>query len=193
MFFFIGLGNPGSQYDGTRHNVGFDVVESLAHLLKTRFSPGKGEYVEAFGTTQGIEIGLVKPLTYMNNSGSAVMEIQERYSVATDSIFVICDDFWLPLGSLRLRTSGSDGGHNGLYSIIYHLQSDSFPRLRCGIASESIPGNKSLMADFVLDQFTNSERPVVDEMIQRAAKACLVSATDGIVKSMNLFNARNNV
>ncbi|MGH2568737.1 MAG: aminoacyl-tRNA hydrolase, partial [Bacteroidota bacterium] len=120
--FFIGLGNPGSQYDGTRHNIGFDVVDSLAGALKIRFKPGTGEYLEARGFFGDTEVGLAKPLTYMNNSGSAVMEIQERYHLPLDRLLIICDDFWLPLGTLRLRTKGSDGGHNGLYSIIYHLQ-----------------------------------------------------------------------
>ena len=193
MLFFIGLGNPGSQYDGTRHNVGFDIADALAETLKIRFKPGTGDYLEAFGAYQGSEIGLVKPLTYMNNSGSAVVEIQERYTVSTDRLFVLCDDFWLPLGSLRLRTNGSDGGHNGLYSIIYHLQSDSFPRLRCGIASESIPANKSSMADFVLDQFTRSEQPAVKEMVQQAKNACLCAATEGLATAMNRYNTRQKI
>ncbi len=190
MLFVIGLGNPGSQYDGTRHNVGFDVVDALADSLKMRFKPGKGDYLEALGLYQAKEIGLAKPLTYMNNSGSAVMEIQGRYGISVDQLLIICDDFWLPLGSLRLRTKGSDGGHNGLYSIIYHLQSDLFPRLRCGIASESIPKDKSLMADFVLEPFTASERRVTEKMVTRAKEACLCILTEDLEQAMNLYNTK---
>lgn len=190
MAFIIGLGNPGSAYDGTRHNVGFEVVDRLAESLHTQFKPGKGEYLVAFATVEGEEVGLAKPLTYMNNSGSAVVEIQERYEVPLDRLLVVCDDFWLPLGTLRLRPKGSDGGHNGLYSIIYHLQSESFPRLRCGIASESIPQNKKQMAEFVLDRFTATERPVVDRMVKRASEACISFVRYGIQKTMTLYNTQ---
>ncbi|HXG38716.1 MAG TPA: aminoacyl-tRNA hydrolase [Bacteroidota bacterium] len=190
MVFIIGLGNPGSPYDGTRHNVGFEVVDRLAETLNTQFKPGKGEYLEALTMVGGEKVGLVKPLTYMNNSGSAVVDIQERYEVPLDRLLVVCDDFWLPLGTLRLRPKGSDGGHNGLYSIIYHLQSESFPRLRCGIASESIPQNKERMAEFVLDRFTTTERPVVNRMVKRAAEACVSFIQHGIQKTMTLYNTQ---
>lgn len=190
MVFFIGLGNPGSQYDRTRHNVGFEVVDALAAALKIHFKPGKGDYLEAVGSYHGEEVGLAKPLTYMNNSGSAVMEIQERYNIALDRLLIICDDYWLPLGTLRLRTKGSDGGHNGLYSIIYHLQSESFPRLRCGIASESIPKDKSLLVDYVLEPFTASERPEINKMVERAADACLMAIREGIAQAMNQYNTK---
>lgn len=190
MVLIIGLGNPGSQYDGTRHNVGFEVVDSLAETLTAHFQPGKGEYLEALTTVNGERVGLVKPLTYMNNSGSAVVEIHERYAVPVDRLLVVCDDFWLPLGTLRLRPKGSDGGHNGLYSIIYHLRSESFPRLRCGIASELTPRNKEQMADFVLERFTKTERPVVDRMVKRAAETCISFVQHGIQKTMTLYNTQ---
>lgn len=190
MVFIIGLGNPGSPYDGTRHNVGFEVVDSVAETLNTQFKPGKGEYLETLATVDGEKVGLAKPLTYMNNSGSAVVEIQERHEVSLDRLLVVCDDFWLPLGALRLRPKGGDGGHNGLYSIIYHLQSESFPRLRCGIASESIPQKKEQMAEFVLDRFTTTERPVVNRVVKRAAEACVSFVQHGIQKTMTLYNTQ---
>jgi PTH1 family peptidyl-tRNA hydrolase len=190
MYVIVGLGNPGSQYEGTRHNVGFEVVDLLAHRLAIHFRPGKGDYLEALGSIDGTPLDLVKPQTYMNNSGSAVLDICERYDVAMDQLLVVCDDFWLPLGTLRLRRSGGDGGHNGLYSIMYHLQSESFPRLRCGIASESIPQNRSRMADFVLDAFPADERIIANRMIQRAAEACVSCVQVGIQQTMNIFNTQ---
>ncbi len=190
MVFLIGLGNPGGQYDRTRHNVGFEVVDALAAALKIRFKPGKGDYLEALGSYHGDEVGLAKPLTYMNNSGSAVMEIQERHKIALDRLLIVCDDFSLPLGTMRLRTKGSDGGHNGLYSIIYHLQSESFPRLRCGIASESIPKDKSLLSDYVLEPFAASERSEVNRMVLRAAQACMMVVQGGLAQAMNMYNTK---
>jgi len=102
----------------------------------------------------------------------------------------VVDDFQIPLGSLRMRASGSDGGHNGLASIIYHLQSDAFPRLRCGIGSEAMPQDKTLMADFVLSEFEGSEKPVVEEMVHRAVDACTSFVADGIEKTMSVFNRK---
>jgi PTH1 family peptidyl-tRNA hydrolase len=190
MFFVIGLGNPESRYSGTRHNVGFDVADDLARHLRCSFKEGRGEYLIANARVGEIPLGIVKPLTYMNQSGLAVMEIQEEFGATAEQFLVVCDDFQLPLGQLRLRIRGSDGGHNGLYSIIYHLQSDEFPRLRCGIASPAMPKEKDLLADFVLEQFSKEERPVVDTMIGKAKDACILAVTEGMTKSMNEFNKK---
>ena len=119
-----------------------------------RFKEGRGDYLVALGFFKNREIGLAKPLTYMNNSGEAVADIMKRFAVPLNQLLIVCDDFQLPLGTLRLRPGGSDGGHNGLASIIYQLQTDEFPRLRCGIGGETIPKDKSFMKDFVLDQFS---------------------------------------
>lgn len=188
MLFVVGLGNPESRYEGTRHNVGFDVVDRLAKELKIGFRPGRGEYMIALSSHQGQAVGLVKPLSYMNQSGIPVLDIQERFAVSLDRLLVVCDDFQLPLGRLRLRAKGSDGGHNGLYSIIYHLQSEDFPRLRCGIASEFAPKEKVLMAEYVLDPFTQEERPPASAMVERAKDACLCVLADGLQKAMNIYN-----
>lgn len=190
MVAIIGLGNPGSMYDGTRHNVGFDVAEKLARELTIAFKPGKGEYLYAKCSFKNQEIVIAKPLTYMNESGVAVADIQERFDVPLEQLLVVCDDFQLPLGQLRLRAGGSDGGHNGLYSIIYQLQSDGFPRLRCGIGSVSLPKDKSLKADFVLDQFAPDEAKAVREMIERSKDACLSFVTNGLAQTMNIFNKK---
>ena len=190
MFFVIGLGNPEKRYIGTRHNIGFDVVDCLAQELRMQFKPGRGEFLIAQGSFRDQQVSLVKPLTFMNESGVAVMEIRDQFEATNDELLVVCDDFQLPIGKLRLRLRGSDGGHNGLYSIIYHLQSDEFPRLRCGIASPAMPTDKNLMADFVLARFTAEELPVVDEMTNQAKDACLLALTDGVTKAMNVFNKK---
>jgi PTH1 family peptidyl-tRNA hydrolase len=188
MQFIIGLGNPENRYEGTRHNVGFAVVDLLAESLNIAFRAGRGEFLVARGSCQGHPLGLVKPLTYMNESGIAAAEIREQFDVALDELLVVCDDFQLPLGRLRLRLSGSDGGHNGLYSIIYHLQSEEFPRLRCGIASDLTLKGKTSMAEFVLDPFADDERPLVADMLDRAKDACLSVVVDGLEKTMNKIN-----
>ena len=190
MFFVIGLGNPERRYSGTRHNIGFDVADTLAQKLRCSFREGQGEYLLAQGSVDEVSLSIVKPMTYMNESGLAVQEIQEEFGVTPDQIFVVCDDFQLTLGQLRLRLRGSDGGHNGLYSIIYQLQTEEFPRLRCGISSSSMPQDKNRLADFVLEKFTAAERPVVDTMIGQAVQACLLAVTEGMAQSMNKFNTK---
>ena len=139
MFFVVGLGNPEKRYTGTRHNIGFEVVDRLAQELCMQFNPGRREFLISQGSFRDQPLVLVKPLTFMNESGLAVMEIRDQFDARNEDLLVVCDDFQLPLGQLRVRLRGSDGGHNGLYSIIYHLQSEEFPRLRCGIASSAMP------------------------------------------------------
>jgi PTH1 family peptidyl-tRNA hydrolase len=188
MQWIIGLGNPGKRYEGTRHNVGFAVVERLADELHAPLRAGRGEFLWAQGEYRDRQLGLVKPMTFMNESGIAAAEIGEQFKVTLGDLLVVCDDFQLPLGRLRLRPSGSDGGHNGLYSIIYHLQSEDFARLRCGIGSEHAPKEKSSMAEFVLDPFAEDERPAADQMVQQAKEACLSVVVDGVEKTMNMIN-----
>jgi PTH1 family peptidyl-tRNA hydrolase len=190
MFFVIGLGNPGRRYTGTRHNIGYEVVDLLAQELRIPFKPGRGEYLIAEGNFRNQPLAMVKPVTYMNESGLALSEIREQFAAGNQDLLVVCDDFQLPLGQLRLRLRGSDGGHNGLYSIIYHLQTEEFPRLRCGIASATMPNDKSRMADFVLEQFSQQEASVVKEMIPLAKDACLCALTEGLTMAMNIFNKK---
>lgn len=190
MHCIIGLGNPGSRYEGTRHNIGFEVVDRIAHELRLNFKAGKGEHLIAQGSFGDIQRALIKPLTYMNESGTAVSDVREMFDIRLEELLIVCDDFQLPLGQLRLRPNGSDGGHNGLYSVIYQLQSDQFPRLRCGIASATMPQDKSLMADFVLETFTKEELPAVKDMIERATEASLSVIRDGLTKAMNVYNTK---
>jgi PTH1 family peptidyl-tRNA hydrolase len=147
-------------------------------------APGRGNYRVAWAQLGDIRIGLIKPMTYMNNSGEAVAEAMQQWGISPAELLVICDDFAIPLGTLRLRASGSDGGHNGLYSIIYQLQSDAFPRLRCGIGIEQMP-RKEERADFVLSPFDAEEEPTVSEMVSRAGDVCVTFATSGIAQAMN--------
>ena len=175
----IGLGNPGSEYDGSRHNIGFAVVDAVADHYGVRFHAGAGEYRVA-SVSHGPEILLVKPSTYMNNSGIAVKEVFERFKIRTDDLLVIVDDFHLPLGSVRLRRRGSSAGHNGLSSIIWHLNSDEFPRLRCGIDSELKPKDKLAKADFVLSRFAGEELGRVRQMIENARDIAIVAAQENL-------------
>jgi PTH1 family peptidyl-tRNA hydrolase len=165
----IGLGNPGSEYDGTRHNIGFAVLDELAAHYKIGFRAGRGEYSYA---TNG-DCLLVKPMTYMNNSGIAVKEVLDWFKLAARDLLVVFDDFHLPLGSLRLREKGSPAGHNGLASIIWHLNSDEFPRLRCGIGHETNPADK---ADFVLSRFDRQELETVQKMVAAACDIAVIAA-----------------
>ena len=189
----VGLGNVGSEYEATRHNVGFMVVDLLAANARKTFKPGKGEYYFAEMRHSGEDVVLIKPTTFMNNSGIAVKDASQRFGVETTDLLVVYDDFNIPLGKLRLRKGGSDGGHNGMYSIIYNLNDDSFPRLRCGIGTgEALPAQRSVlkrdMAGFVLSEFEEEELPEVEKMIKNAADAAFVFIGSGIQNAMNRFN-----
>lgn len=180
----VGLGNPGAQYQETRHNVGFHAVDELCRRFRVTMKPGKGEYLIARAGMEGIDVYIAAPMTYMNNSGAAVVDILERFRLTPRELLVVVDDFALPLGVLRFRTKGSDGGHNGLASIIYMLNSDEFPRLRCGIGTETMPP-KSAMTVFVLSPFQKAEVAAVNDMVKRAADACVEFARTGHARPVN--------
>lgn len=186
----IGLGNPGFEYEDTRHNIGFMVVEALSIRLDAIWKPGKGNYLIARTTLDGRMVILQKPLTYMNNSGEAVIDILERYPTPLQNVLAIVDDFAIPAGTIRVRAKGSDGGHNGLYSLIYHLNSDEFPRIRCGIKRDVVP-LKRAMADFVLSPFEGDEKPAIEKMIVSAADAIEEFVCSGIDLTMTRFNTQN--
>jgi PTH1 family peptidyl-tRNA hydrolase len=182
-----GLGNPGDEYAATRHNVGFMVADELCRRGGGRWESRKGLSAIARVRIGGAEIVLCKPLTYMNNSGMAVAETLRRFDLEVSSLLVVVDDLALPLGRLRIRTRGSDGGHNGLTSVIFALGSDEFARLRCGIGQEA-PPPKGTMPDFVLSPFDRPEVPALREMVARAADAAATGAVGGIAAAMNRFN-----
>lgn len=179
----IGLGNPGRQYAGTRHNVGFEVIDRLArewHAARCR-SKFQAELAEV---RDGQEVILLaKPQTFMNLSGRSVRSLVDYYRLELDRLLVVCDDMNLPLGKLRFRAKGSHGGHNGLRDIEKHLGTNAYPRLRIGVGSPQ--GDP---VDYVLGRFRASERPVIEEAIERAAEAVAVWWRDGIQTCMNRYN-----
>jgi peptidyl-tRNA hydrolase, PTH1 family len=196
----IGLGNPGSEYEQTRHNVGFMVMDAMADKTSTSFRPPKAgtrwtekfassprSYDVAEGAFRGRAFVLVKPQTFMNRSGSAVKRAVKRYGVDLSDILIIYDDINLPLGSIRLRGNGGAGGHNGLEDILEILNSDNLPRMRVGIGDNFTRGQQT---DYVLAPFDNDEMPVVEEAIHLARDAAFTFMRDGIVTAMNRFNRR---
>jgi PTH1 family peptidyl-tRNA hydrolase len=179
----VGLGNPGSEYAGTRHNVGFDVVDELARRWGATLKKWKSTAEVA--VVRDRDAILVKPKTYMNHSGQAVAAIMTFYRIPPEDVLVIVDEVQLPLGRLRLRPSGSAGGHNGLKSVVEHVGSE-FPRLRIGIER----GDRQRdLADRVLSHFEPGEREVIGRAIERAADAVETFSADGIGVAMNRFNA----
>jgi PTH1 family peptidyl-tRNA hydrolase len=177
----FGLGNPGPRYALTRHNAGFMVVDALAARLGFRFRAFADREV-ARRQFSGDELVLVKPLSFMNESGVVVRKQLER---RPDEMLVICDDMALPFGRLRLRPSGSDGGHKGLRSIIAHLGRSDFPRLRVGIDA---PVRSSDGIDYVLERFPAEQEEALSEVLQRAADACITVVTQGLERAMSRFN-----
>jgi len=183
----VGLGNPGARYRETRHNVGFLVLDELCARWKCSLREGRGDYFSAVVLRGEQRVILVAPTTFMNNSGTAVKEVLAAHGVGLEACLVVADDFALPLGTLRLRKEGSDGGHNGLASVIYHLESEAFPRLRCGIGSPALlPGQET--ASFVLSTFEEGERETAATMIRRAADAVESFVHSGIDRTMTVFN-----
>jgi PTH1 family peptidyl-tRNA hydrolase len=185
MKIVVGLGNPGRRYAGTRHNVGFAVMDALAQ------SPKVGGFQERFQAeiAEAIEdahkVFLVKSLTFMNLSGRCVRELVDFYQLPLEDLLVVCDDINLPLGQLRARARGSHGGHNGLRDIQNHLGTTEYPRLRIGVGDP----DQADTVDYVLARFSPSERAVISEAILLATQAVTVWIHQGIEACMNQFNA----
>jgi PTH1 family peptidyl-tRNA hydrolase len=190
MYLFVGLGNPGREYADTRHNVGFAVVDLLETKLSrsTGWKAGKSEYYVAKGWLGSEEILLVKPTTYMNLSGRAVRDAMQFYKVPLSQVIVIADDIAIPLGALRLRMSGSDGGHNGIGSVIYETGTQEFPRLRLGVGADFPRGQQ---ARFVLSLFKDDERTEAELMIAKAADGCIAIVEKGVERAMNIVNVKS--
>ncbi len=180
-----GLGNPGRRYEDTRHNIGFMVVDELAAREREVFRAGRGEYLYCRIKKSDREFVLQKPLTFMNLSGSAVRHLLDYYKFSIAELLVICDDINLPFGSMRFRADGSDGGHNGLASIIASLGSQGFCRLRIGVSREFAKGAQ---ADYVLSPFAADEREELNKVINRAADAVLHFSVHGLTSAMNHYN-----
>lgn len=185
LYIIVGLGNPGSRYDNTRHNVGFDAVDHLANKHSIKISKLKHKALIGEGSIDGKKIILVKPQTFMNLSGESVREIIEWYKVPVSRMIIIYDDIDLELSKVRVRPKGSAGTHNGMRSIIYHVQSDEFPRVRIGI---SRPPQGWNLADFVLSKFSLEDRKLVDEGVNNAVQAVESVIKSGVDAAMNRYN-----
>lgn len=185
MKLIAGLGNPGDRYRGTRHNVGFDVIDELARRHGLAFEMAPANALQAKWRGAGDVVWLIKPLTLMNLSGEAVGALSRYYKVDVPDVFVVCDDVNLPVGRLRARAGGSDGGHNGLRSIADHLGTMEYARLRLGVGRGDARRD---LADHVLARFESEERSGMNDAVTRAADAVELWISDGLARVMNTFN-----
>ena len=186
----VGLGNPGTKYAQTRHNVGFDLLDILAKRWQISISDRKqfqGIYGEGFGS-HNAKVRLLKPQTFMNLSGQSVRATIDWFKLPPESVLVVYDDLDLPLGKIRLRMSGSAGGHNGMKSIISHLGTQNFPRVRIGIGKSA--GEKDTISH-VLGKFSVVETPIVSKVIYLVNDAIEMSLKQGMEKAMSLYNSRS--
>ena len=186
MYIIAGLGNPGKQYENTKHNVGFLTIDVLAEKLGIRVSKIKHKALTGEGFISGEKVILVKPQTYMNSSGESIREILSFYKADPERLVVIYDDIDLPMGSLRIRKKGSAGTHNGMKSIIYQIVSEDFPRVRIGIGGE----RKGDLADYVISGFRKEDRKTVEDSILRAADAVICTVEKGIDIAMGEYNTK---
>lgn len=188
----VGLGNPGTRYARSRHNVGFMIVERVAHAHALRFARKRFNAEIAEGNVGSARVLIAKPQTYMNLSGEAVGKLFAFYKIAPADLLVVYDDLDLPLGKMRLRPKGGAGGHHGMESIIARVGASDFPRLRVGIGrpdpSTLLRAGPDTDVDHVLGSFDREERAVMDETFARAVEALQVWVRDGISKAMNEFN-----
>lgn len=185
MKLIVGLGNPGAKYAGTRHNIGFDIIDALANQLEVELSEAKHKGVYAIARKGTEKVILLKPLTYMNLSGESIAEVMRYYDIDKEDVIVVYDDLDLPQGKIRLRQKGSAGGHNGIKSIIAHLGTDQFKRVRVGIGR---PEGPIKTVDYVLGKFSEEERNVIDSAIKTSADACIRAIDNTFIDVMNEFN-----
>jgi peptidyl-tRNA hydrolase, PTH1 family len=185
MPLIVGLGNIGEDYRDTRHNIGFTIVDRLAGHLSASIEEAGEPYLLGVGRFKGTKTILIQPTTYMNNSGKAVLRACRMFHYLPADILVCYDDVNLPTGKIRLRKDGSAGGHNGIQSIIEHLGTDQFPRLRFGIDRNYARGRQS---DYVLSPFSPEEQDLVGEGLKKAEEAVLCYIREGIVSAMNNYN-----
>ena len=187
MRVIVGLGNPGSQYDWTPHNIGFLAVDAIAERAAIRVTRPESKSQVGVGTLAGEGVVLAKPQTYMNLSGAAVRMLLERYEAGPEDLIVLSDEAMLPWGTIRIRERGSAGGHNGLNSIIGSLGTNEFIRVRLGVQPEHPLGD---MADYVLGVMRKPEREIAVQLAQDAAQAVEAILTEGVGKAMTRFNKR---
>jgi len=187
----VGLGNPGTKYDQTRHNIGFVAIDSLARTWQINLSEHR-KFQGIFGEGQAAsgKMRLLKPTTYMNLSGQSIRAVMDWYKLPAEAVLVVYDDMDLPLGKIRLRQSGSAGGHNGMKSAIAHLGSQNFPRLRIGIGAPKEGEPDKQVISHVLGRFSSSEDRLLPEVLNLIRDAVEMSLKQGIPKAMSLYNNR---
>ena len=188
MYIIVGLGNPTKEYNNTRHNIGFDVIDKLADMYSISVLEKKHKALVGKGIINGQKVILAKPQTYMNLSGESVRELVDYYKIDEETeLIIIYDDISLDVGQLRIRKKGSAGGHNGIKNIIQHLGHDVFPRIKMGVGEK--PKGYDL-ADYVLGHFKKEERVIMDESIITASKAIELMVIDEIGEAMNQYNKK---
>jgi peptidyl-tRNA hydrolase, PTH1 family len=189
MYIIVGLGNPGREYQNTRHNIGFQVIDAIAEKNNISVKEKKYKALIGKGVVAGQKVLLVKPQTYMNLSGESVREVIDYYKIdEKEELIVISDDISLDVGQIRIRKKGSAGGHNGLKNIILHLGHDQFERIKMGVGEK--PQGYDL-ADYVLGHFTQMEQETLQDSIARASQAVETIMTDGVDQAMNRYNQKN--
>lgn len=184
----VGLGNPGKQYEHTRHNCGFRAIDLLAEKLDCKIDKGKFQGLYGQTVYRQQKLFLLKPLTYMNLSGRSVLQLSAYFSIPPERIIVLFDDISLTPGRLRIRGDGSAGGHNGIKSIISELGSQDFPRVKIGVGAK--PVQEQDLADWVLSSFSASEEMLLKDALDRAADAALCIISDGIQAAANRYNGK---
>ncbi len=189
----VGLGNPGAKYDQTRHNIGFDVVDALARRWQIGLTENRkfqGIFGEGLAPNRD-KIRLLKPQTYMNLSGQSIRAVVDWFKLSPEAVLIVYDDMDLPLGKLRMRLSGSAGGHNGMKSAIAHLGTQDFPRLRIGIGSPKLTSDSDKdTVSHVLGKFSKAEAQILNDVLDLAIAATELSLKQGVAKSMSLYNNR---
>ena len=188
MYLVAGLGNPGKQYDMTRHNIGFHTIDYIADELGVKIKKLKYKSIYGECDINGEKVILVKPQTYMNLSGESISEFVKFFKIPTENVIIISDDIALETGRIRIRKKGSAGGHNGLKNIIYMLNSENFNRIRIGVGAPTHPDYD--LKDFVLGRFTKEEIPVLEESIIKSYKAVVEIIKRGADSAMNKFNGQ---
>ena len=183
----VALGNPGNEYAKTRHNVGWMIADAFAQKFRIRIDKHEKEAMTGTGRVGGGAVMVAKPWTYMNNSGDAVKLLSAAYLDSTKELIVVHDEVDLPLGKLRIRERGSPGTHNGMRSVVASLATEEFPRLRFGVRGANY-AEVGLLRDYVLDDFEESELPVVNRNIERAVEALVLFSRGDLRRAMNAFN-----
>lgn len=186
MYLVAGLGNPGREYDMTRHNIGFEVIDYIADKYKIKVKKLKFKSLYEKTEIDGVQILFLKPQTYMNLSGESIRDAADFYKIPPENIIIISDDVNLDEGRIRIRKGGSAGGHNGLKSIIYQLASDNFIRIRVGVGKKADDSRD--LADFVLSRFTKEQIPILEKAIINASDAVFEIIKNGTESAMNKFN-----